>query len=336
MPRGPRLSRLALLPLLMAAGLAAWWATQERRAVTESDTPAVRPRPANRPRGPRAAALPSSPDEVREPSTSTSLPPSLAGAEPDGAIGWNPDGTVRVDRALRLRFDFLLSGLGEVTLARLRAQLKSEVDAVTSPERAARVVAAFDRYVAYLSALDGLAGAPGPERLVALHALREEKLGREMARAFFEDEEQRDALALERQALAHRGELGEDERREALAAAEARRSATERTVLERGALVATTVAETRRLEADAASPEERRAAREARLGVEAARRLADLDDARARWAARVAAFRAARDAIDGDASLPPVSRQQALEALLERDFSLPERRRLRALELAPH
>lgn len=262
-------------------------------------------------------------------------PASLLGAEADGAVGWNPDGTVRFDSGLRQRFDFLLAGLGELTLAQVRARLERDVAGVAPAERVARVMEAFDRYVAYLGGLRQLGGSGsfGESRLSELRALRVRVLGPEMARAFFEEDEQAAERTIARQALLTRSDLSEDARREALAAVDDRRPLAEREALERGAQLQTTLAETAALEASAASATQRRAVRAARLGATVAQRLADLDDERARWAARVDAFRRARDAVLADDALDDASRRRALSALVDRDFSEPERRRIRALEL---
>ncbi len=265
----------------------------------------------------------------------TVTPRSLQGADADGEVGWNSDGTVRLDRGLRRRFDFLLAALGEVTLGQVRARLEGDVASVAPPERAARVMEVFNRYVSYLERVSHLGGTTDVERLVELHALRVQALGPEMARAFFEDEEETDARTLDRRAVLERSDLGESARAAALAAVEERRPRPEREALERGALVQETLTQTAALEASGATPEQKQEARAARFGTTTAGRLADLDAERARWSARVDAFRRARDTVMADEALDDDSRRRSLGAILEHDFSAPEQRRIRALELGP-
>jgi lipase chaperone LimK len=75
------------------------------------------------------------------------------------------------------------------------------------------------------------------------------------------------------------------------------------------------------------SAEDRLRLRTAKVGAEAAQRLGALDDERAKWTARFEAFKAARRALE------PLDAEdeKVLAALLERDFTEPERRRVQAL-----
>lgn len=338
------LPRRALEALAIAALLGALWVSRRLRSGEQrphhpghiASAFAASPRAGEKPAAISAEA--EAVATVHDAAHASATPPSLQGAEADGAVGWNPDGTLRLDRGLRRRFDFLLAGLGELTLAQVRARLERDVASVAPADRAARVMEAFDRYVAYLGGvgqLRGGQGSLGESRLSELHALRVRVLGPQMARAFFEEDEQAAERTIDRQALLTRSDLSEDARREALAAVDDRRPGAEREALDRGAQLQTTLAETAALEASAASAEERRAVRTARLGATVAQRLADLDDERARWATRVDAFRRARDAVLADDALDGASRRRALSGIVERDFSEPERRRIRALELGP-
>lgn len=277
------------------------------------------------PLAPRQTSTTAAPDSVPVPET----PPSLRGAELDGELGWNPDGSLRIDLALRRRFDHLLSALGEVTLAQVRARLAADVAPVATAAQLSAVLAAFDRYTGYLSAVDRLAPLADPKaRLEKLHALRVELLGDEMARAFFEDEERADAWALERRALQARVDLSAEEKAAALRELDLKLPAEARAFVQDATTLQQTLEETAAFEAGGASPEARRAAREARLGAEAAQRLGELDEQRAKWNARLEAFRKER------AVLEPLTDEgrRRLDAVLERDFDEPERRRVRALE----
>jgi len=335
------LPRRALGVLAIAALLGAFWASRALRSGEqrthhpghEASAFAASQRARAKPAAIAGAAVAVA--DVHDAPGAPATPPSLQGAEADGAVGWNPDGAVRLDGDLRRRFDFLLAGLGELTLAQVRARLERDVASIAPAERVARVMEAFDRYLAYLGGVSQLGGSGslGESRLSELHALRVRVLGPEMARAFFEEDEQAAERTIDRQALLARSDLGEDARREALAEVDDRRPPAEREALEREAQLQTTLAETTALEARAAGVEERRAVRAARLGATVAQRLVDLDDERARWAARVDAFRRARDAVLADDVLDDASRRRALSGILERDFSEPERRRVRALEL---
>ena len=88
----------------------------------------------------------------------------------------------------------------------------------------------------------------------------------------------------------------------------------------------------RETDAIAALTAELRALRDSIVGPEAAERLEERDRRRAEWNTRLAAYRAERDAIRGDASLDPQARDAAIENVLARSFDARERIRVRALD----
>ncbi|MGV3625257.1 MAG: lipase secretion chaperone [Archangium sp.] len=251
-------------------------------------------------------------------------PPSLRDTELDGEISWLPDGSVRIDLALRRRFDHLLSAIGEVSVAQVRTRLENELKPVASADRVARVLEVFDRYVKYLDAASRVQPeADLKKRLAQAHALRVETLGAEIARAFYEDEERSDAWAIERRELIASGRATPEK----LAELDAELPPEARAVVQEAAQLQDTVSDTAQFEAAGLNPEERRKVREAKVGAEAAQRLGELDEQRARWNSRLEAFKSKRTALE------PIDAedQKVLDAMLERDFSEPERRRVQAL-----
>lgn len=302
----------AAVVVLLAA--VAWWAlaSQPTPIVVSDDQPqdVDAPVPTNNAREVEARVV--------------AAPPSLRGSELDGEISWLADGSVRIDLALRRRFDHLLSAIGEVSVSQVRTRLENELKPVASSDRVACVLEVFDRYVKYLDA----AGKVQPEadlkkRLAQAHALRVEKLGSEIARAFYEDEEASDAWAIERRALIQSGQATPEK----LAELDAKLAPEARAVVKEAAQLQETLDDTEQFEAAGLNAEERRQVREAKVGAEAARRLGELDDQRAQWNSKFEDFKAKRKAlepIDGDD-------QKQLDAILERDFSEPERRRVQAL-----
>lgn len=282
----------------LALGAFGWWLASRPVEVPALELPPVVAAAAAVP----AAASPRAPPAPLRPA-SESLAPSLRGTELDGEIGVGPGGHLRIDVGLRRRFDHLLSSLGERTLAELRsgfaAQLTPSVGALARTE----ALAAWDRYVAYLHAVDALEGGATLAHLEALHALRERELGPEMARAFFEAEEAADRFALEQRAGG--GGALEPEGRKALTASLAELRAVQ--------------AQTQALEAANATAAEKLAARTKTHGADVAAQLGSLDDERARWSRKLAALEA-------------VANEPAkFEAMLAKDFTEPEARRARAV-----
>lgn len=300
---------------LIAAVLFALWPEPRPGAMID---PA--PEAALTPAAPLATALPAVPGSA----------PSLRGTELDGAIGWDPDGSVRLDRALRRRFDHLLSAIGERSLPQIRAGLAQDLAPIAAPASARAVLEVFDRYTDYLAAVTHLQVRADESRVAALHRLRLERLGQAITRAFFEDEERDDAWALERQALLQRTDLSEAQRKEALEALDAKMPADRRDLAAELSQLQGVMAQTAALEASGATAEEKRAAREALVGAAAAQRLETLDRERERWAARVDAYRQRKLALEAKGPLDEAARSE-LQQLLLRDFDENERRRVQVL-----
>jgi lipase chaperone LimK len=139
-------------------------------------------------------------------------------------------------------------------------------------------------------------------------------------------------MDIERLHVLHDPGLGEEERAARLAALDA-----ELPEAAREAHAAATAAfnlrrDEARLRAEGASDAEVAALREARFGPEAAARLAALDQARAAWRARVAAYRAERERVAAAEPDDPEARAAAIAALRDAHFAGAERLRIEALD----
>ena len=257
---------------------------------------------------------------------------SLRGSEVDGGLAFDATGHVVPDLAMRRLFDYFLSLVGERDPAQIRDLLRTFLQSRYDVARAAEALAYFDRYVAYLARLaearlDALASPQ--DRFDRTVALRRDLLGETMATAFFADEEARGRLTLARMRIAGDTALSADEKARRLAALDADAGYTQRQEADTASLVAAQDGELARTHAD---PRQRAEAREALWGREAAERLAALDDARARWDARVADYLQARARIDADPRRSPADRARAVAALRAERFDAAEQRRIVSLE----
>jgi lipase chaperone LimK len=253
---------------------------------------------------------------------------SLRGSAVDGGVMLD-GGRVVPDRELRRLFDWWLSLDGELAPAAIRSELAQWLAERHDPGAAQRVLDLFDRYLQYRAAVAGIdATLPLEERLARLHELRLAWLGRELADAFFADEEREAAQALERRRVAGDALLTRDERTARIAALDATLPAPERAAREAELEPWLVEAQTRALAG--ASDVERRRERSALWGNAAAQRLAALDAQRSDWAARVAAYRRERDALL--ASTAPAHQQVVLTELRARRFAPHEARRVESLE----
>lgn len=257
---------------------------------------------------------------------------SLRGTEVDGGVSFDANGRVVLESGLRRLFDYYLSLIGERDPSQIRQLLADHLLGRYDAHQAQSVLVYFDRYVAYQQRLaeTQIGGAVDPqERLAKAMALRRELLGDEMATAFFAEEEALAVLTLKRMAIASDASLTADRKSELLAELDRGAGHTARADADAASAVAD---QERRFEQRHASASERAAEREALWGKPAAKRLARLDEERARWDARIEQYLFARSRIDADRSLSPAARAQALATLRARHFDAAEQRRVASLE----
>lgn len=267
------------------------------------------------------------------------LPPSLQGLDVPDDLLVDGRGRLVVNEALRRVFDHFLAAQGEEpaadTVARLRAWLAHRLPVPA----AARAHAVLLSYLAYLDALRDLPAAQAPagaasdladvrRRLAVVRGLRVQFMDSETVQAFFSEE---DALAdhrLARMAVLGDATLSAQERAEHLREARERLSPAQRAQMDVLTQVEDLQVATQALQARGGGEAELRSLRQSIVGDEATERLEVLDRSRARWQARVAAFRVARDALMADAALSETQRQAQLQAMVARDFSPVEALRL--------
>lgn len=257
---------------------------------------------------------------------------SLRGSDVDGSVSFDANGEVVLDLALRRLFDYHLSLIGERDLPQIRQLLADYLQGRFDPRQTATVLGYFDRYADYLRRLgeSKIGEATDPhERLANAMSLRRRMLGDAMATAFFAEEEALAALTLKRMEIAGDATLTAPQKSEQLAELDRSAGYTARADADTASVVA---AQDRRFDRAQSSAGERAAEREALWGKEAAQRLAQLDDERARWDARVEQYLYARSRIDADRSLSPAARAQALAMLRAQRFDAAEQRRVASLE----
>ncbi|MGL6289176.1 MAG: lipase secretion chaperone, partial [Silanimonas sp.] len=236
---------------------------------------------------------------------------------------------------LRRLFDHALTLVGERSNAAIRDALATHLRDQLPAAAAAEALVLYDRYLAYLAAVDrepALHAHDAEMRLSRLHALRHEHLGERMAEGFFGDEEALARHSIARRSIAADPTLDNATRQAQLAAldgalphtlAAARRSAVQ--AAEAEALQAALDAR----QADAAARHRERAAR---FGEAAAQRLALLDAQRADWDARVAAYARERARLGLDPAQAEGAQQAAFAQLRARHFDAAGQRRIASLE----
>ncbi|TMA37186.1 MAG: lipase chaperone, partial [Deltaproteobacteria bacterium] len=258
---------------------------------------------------------------------------SLAGTVADGELAVDESGRLVVTRETRRFFDYFLAGGGEEGVGRAKARLVAEVRKRLPVSAVPEAIGLLDRYLAYRRRAWLAEQAPDVgARVSLLHALREQTLGAEAARAFFADEEAADEAAIERARISADPSLDDAERERRAARLEERLPEPVREARAQALAPLRLMQDEERLRASGASPAEIRALRERSFGTEAADRLEDLDRQRAAWQRRLDDYREARDAIARSDSLDAGARDRAIETLRAERFTPEERLRVVALD----
>ena len=264
---------------------------------------------------------------------------SLAGTTPDGAATATADDALVLDPALIRLFDYYLTTVGERPMEAIRAQVEHDLDGRLGPRAARQAKDLFARYVQFKTALKAQR-PPAPagrsvdvlrEGLRMALALRATYFTDAESRALFGPQDAEASAALARMGVEQDPSLTDAQRRERLAALDARLPASERAAREASLAVVHLEEAAQQIRAQGGSEDDVYRMRAAATSPEAANRLADVDRDEAAWKARIADYLAQRSTVlaapgsDGD-------RAAALSALRNRLFTSEEQRRLAAYE----
>ncbi|WP_437640737.1 lipase secretion chaperone [Sorangium sp. So ce854] len=260
-------------------------------------------------------------------------PPSLRGADVDGAVIVDEHGDLVVGPEILALFDHFLTATGEEPAAVIRARIVAAIRERASGPAADQAIALLDRYLGYREAAS--AALVGPEadpaaRLAALREVRRAHFGEADAAQLFGDEELEGEAAIEQARILADAALSPDDRDARIAEVEATLPDEIREAREEAVRPLVQQAEEQALRDAGASDEELHAHRVATVGAEAAERLAELDRRRAAWQERLDAFAGARAALEATVA-DPEARREAEEALLAGAFTPEERLRVRAI-----
>ncbi len=250
-------------------------------------------------------------------------PSSLAGTEVDGELAVDGAGNLVVSEEVRRFFDYFLAATGEEPNETIRARIEAALDARLPARAAAQGRELLARYLAYREATRGLRADGDLEaRMLAVRALRRDRLGADAAEKLFASADAADDAALARRRVLAETQAGSAERERGLAQVEARMPEALRAAEAEASAPLAAMRREDDLRASGAGEDEIRAARVTAFGPDGAARLGALDRERAAFRARVEAFLARR------ASLSPDEARR----LLEQTFTPEERVRVDALD----
>jgi len=286
--------------------------------------------------------LPATAPRAADPAPSDARPvaaTSLSGTTPDGAATAAADQSLVLDPALIRLFDYWLTTVGERPMDAIRSDVEHDLDGRLGPRAARQAKDLFARYLRFKTALK----AQHPPRPVgrsvdilraglrAMLALRATYFTEAESQALFGPQDTEASAALVRMAIEQDPALDAAQRRERLAALDARLPAS--VLAEREAPLAVVHLEeaAQKLRAQGGSEDDVYRMRAAATSPEAANRLADLDRDEAAWKARIADYQSQRAAVLA-APGSDADRTAAMSQLRGRLFTPEEQRRLAAYE----
>ncbi|MCK9684918.1 lipase secretion chaperone [Scleromatobacter humisilvae] len=287
--------------------------------------------------------LPVAAPRAAAPAPAAEAPPavvsSLAGTTPDGAATATADDALVLDPALIRLFDYWLTTVGERPIDAIRAQVEHDLDGRLAPHAARQAKDLFARYVRFKTALKSQR-PPAPagrsvdtlrDGLRMMLALRAGYFSEAESQALFGPQDAEASAALARMAIEQDPSLTDAQRRERLAALDARLPADVRAAREAPLAVVHLEEAAQRIRAQGGSEDDVYRMRAAATSPEAANRLADVDRDEAAWKARIAAYLAQRSTL---LSAPGGDDQHAaaMSDLRNRLFTPEEQRRLAAYE----
>ncbi|MGH8081530.1 MAG: lipase secretion chaperone, partial [Lysobacter sp.] len=221
---------------------------------------------------------------------------SLRGTQVDGALHLDSRGRPIADRDLRRVFDYFLTRTGERSQQQIRIDLQAYLHPVLDPAALTQVMAWFDSYVALQQASVSQAQAGGDlrEGVMRLRALRSERMGPQIAEAWWGDEDRYLDYTLARDdILADRG-LDADQRAAKLRELDGSLTPARLAQLQQDDTTGLIAAQQRDFAERKVPAGERFVERERTFGHEAAQRLADLDAKQAQWQQRLRDYAVAR------------------------------------------
>ncbi|WP_375207851.1 lipase secretion chaperone [Hyphococcus sp.] len=258
------------------------------------------------PESPPAASMPQSPLALYSIPQGSLLPSprSLAGSSADGEFTVDETGRFVPDKSALLVFRYFFTASGEEPVDVIRGRIILQaVSQGLNADAMADFVATLDRYIAYRTAAKRLAGSNAwmPAdlrlRLEKLRQLRVDTLGRNVADAFFAEEEAVARAEINRRAILKNEFLVESEKHRRLAELEETLPAEIRNARHAASMPAAIRSKVSERRASDGTEKEIFDLRAEAFGADAAKRLADLDRRNAAWREKYGQYAAERRAI---------------------------------------
>lgn len=324
------------VPILVAAGMALWYTSKKYQN-------GVQP-PFSQKEIISFAELALAPSPSAFSTGLEQLPASLQGTEVDGTLLADDKGNLVINADIRRVFDYFLSTLGSESLEEIEQRLRSYMQhqlPVTAAQQAEQLL---EQYLALNAALLTLESSVESEpsnqlqtdalreRLLAIQSLRHEYLPADVIDAFYADDDALDQLALGRIDIMQDSTLTAAQRTQALADLEQSLPPHLQRVMSELNKQTQLSALTTRLRNSGGSAADLYQLRESFYGPRAAERLAQLDQSRQQWQARMDTWLRDRNSMMSAQGLDNADRQQLIDRMRRDHFQPAELPRVEILE----
>lgn len=261
---------------------------------------------------------------------------SMEGTRPDGALRQDSADRLVVDAELGHLFDYYLAALGEKNLASIKVEIERELERRLPAAPALEAKHLLERYLQYKGALVGVEKNLVPtadlalgarQRLSAMRQLRGQYFSAAETEGLFGAADAYDDAALARIEITTDPVLSPTQRKDKLAALDARLTPEQRAARDAPTEVLRLEEAAQQLRAQGAGDNEIYRLRAKALSPQAAARLADVDREEADWARRIGAYQAQRGQL-----LQAGAGDSAFQQLRDAGFTADEQRRLGAYE----
>jgi lipase chaperone LimK len=270
---------------------------------------------------------------------------SLKGTEIDGAYPLDSDGNLVMALAIKKRFDYFLSTIGEYSLDEILRFIEQDMENNLTEPALSQARHLLKQYLDFKKGLMVLEQqmdvaqdyeiqdlAQFRMKLDQLKEVRREYLPPDAVNAFFEFDEVYDEFMLQQLEIQNNQQLTEQEKQQQLQSIIDDLPEDIRLVRAETQKISDTYLHVEKLRQQGASEEEIQSVRQQVYGIEATERLQVLDESRANWKSRVDNYLTELSHIT-QSDLSDEEKQQALNELKQEGFSEQEQARLRAYEL---
>ena len=271
---------------------------------------------------------------------------SLKGTDKDGAYPTDDQGNLLMSAAIKERFEYFLSTLGEFPLESVLQMVRDDIELSLQSPAKEQALKLFDDYIAYKYSLAELEKSMDAAQdyeindierfrmqLERLRDKRREYLAQDTVDAFFGFDEMYDDFMLARLEIQNSSQLTKQEKLEQIKSLEDSLPEAVKDMRDDSQKVSQAFKVSESMREEGANDEEVFDYNSQQFGQEAAVKLQDLNDQRAAWKSRVENYLKKKSNIEMNENLDFQQQQESIAELRGQHFSETEIKRLPAFEI---